>query len=239
MGINLLVCHLHLKSVKKLQKFVIFSTKLRRLEWVAMQYKKITFNNLPLCGKRTLCWHHIPLFNRLWILPISYYFSMLKITFLLNCTVQIWFDLPCKRYLDLFYHSLSLKTCFICKICCILKIWFSQCARCFWRIFDNRKNYCAVKILMNFNAIWNISYWMHNKTFKTCFSSWRHSGKNWAYPGILAILGLFFILYNGKLHCFNFVAGIWNFFQIFFSSLRNVFFLFRWDRRQKGFFGPP
>ena len=32
MGINLLVCHLHLKSVKKFQKFVIFSTKLRRLE---------------------------------------------------------------------------------------------------------------------------------------------------------------------------------------------------------------
>ena len=204
-----------------------------------MHYKKLPFNNLPLCGKRTLCWHHISLFNRLWILSISYYFSMLKITFLLNCAVQIWLDLPSKRYLDISYHSLSLKTCFIIEIRCILKKWFFQSARCFWRIFDNRKIYCAVKILMDFNAIWNIPYWMHNTTFKTCFSTWRYPGKNWAYPGILAILGLFFIHNNGKLHCFNFVAGIWNFFQIFFSSLRNVFFLFRWDRRQKGFFGPP
>ena len=79
---------------------------------------------MPLCGKRTLCWHRIPLFNRLWILSISYYFSMLKITFLLNCAVQIWFDLPSKRYLYLFYHSLSLKTCLISEIRCILKIWF-------------------------------------------------------------------------------------------------------------------
>ena len=27
--------------------------------------------------------------------------------------------------------------------------------------------------------------------------------------------------------------------RFFFSSLRNVFLLKRWDRRQKGFFGPP
>ena len=32
MGINLLVCQQHLKSVKKVAKLVIFSTKLRRLE---------------------------------------------------------------------------------------------------------------------------------------------------------------------------------------------------------------
>ena len=113
-----------------------------------------------------------------------------------------------------------------------------QSARCFWRIFDNRKIYCAVKILMDFNAIWNIPYWMHNTTFKTCFSTWRYPGKNWAYPGILAILGLFFILYNGKLHCFNFVAGIWNFFQIFFFIIAQCFFAVSMGSETKRFFRP-